>query len=183
MYSASRTLEKTHLIYHKQLVFPVHFSIYQTTENIFHDNKIENTFFSALKNKKYRTLPTPTCFWVRHHGPQILHQMSCSEVYASWRKNKNPFLVGPFALFKQIAYLQNTGQEPSSNCWYSLSSKQIKTKVSLVLFFVALLPITTYNINAVYYVYKSYVYIYITSFKKNMYTYYRCSITELALAR
>lgn len=117
MYSASRTLEKTHLIYHKQLVFPVHFSIYQTTENIFHDNKIENTFFSALKNKKYRTLPTPTCFWVRHHGPQILHQMSCSEVYASWRKNKNPFLVGPFALFKQIAYLQNTGQEPSSNCY------------------------------------------------------------------
>lgn len=38
---------KTHLIYHKQLVFSVHFSIYQTTGNIIYDSKIKNTIFSA----------------------------------------------------------------------------------------------------------------------------------------
>lgn len=40
-------LSKTHLIHNKQLVFSVHFSIYQTTENIFHDSKVAYTFFSA----------------------------------------------------------------------------------------------------------------------------------------
>lgn len=91
-YNFYTSLEKEHvytdLVYHEQLVLPVHFGIYWKTRNVLNVNNVETPPAPPLlKLQKYCISPVQTCFWMRHHCLQVMHQMPRSEVYASWGEN------------------------------------------------------------------------------------------------
>lgn len=102
----------THLINYKQLVFSVHLGVWQTEESLSYygtitDNSLICSTAQRSLNKYFGEMTIHdgpmflTCFCMRHHGPQVLHQVSCSKVDASGGENENSFLVGPFTLFKE----------------------------------------------------------------------------------
>lgn len=77
---------------------------------------------------------TLTCLCMRHHGPQVLHQVSGSEVDPSGGENQNSFLVGPFALLKN-SLAQNIELKQIPVCNFSLKMQQKQRNSVLLLRF------------------------------------------------